>query len=962
MATTTVTTVLTTTARAASSAASPTSTNRATPQGGILEGVLPNEYNASDPIKLFIIQAGIIIILCHLLHYPLSRFGQPRVIAEVLGGILLGPSVLSRIHGFRDALFPTASMPVLNNAANLGLVLFLFLIALEVDIRLFTANWRVALAVGLAGMVLPFGLGCAVAWGLYHQFHSTDGTVVPINFGVYALFIGTALAITAFPVLCRILSELNLLRTPVGVTVLAAGVGNDVVGWILLALCVALVNSSSGVAALYVLLVAVGWVLVLVFAVKPVFHWILRRTGSIQNGPTQGMVGLTILLVLTSAWFTGIIGVHPIFGGFLVGLICPHDGGFAIKLTEKIEDLVTVLFLPLYFALSGLNTDLGLLNDGLAWAYVVAVCAIAFAGKIIGGTLAAKANQLVWRESLTIGCLMSCKGLVELIVLADGVATLEYWIAGQDPLADHFHYLRGHGSDNHGCHDATNEMVVPPWYQKKLEQWKRGEIDWSGTPLNGPEDAHGNEILGSAQKLQDTSIRRLLVYLRIDSLPSIFTFISLLGEETEEGAVVKAPSDSLTAPDEQTTKAAITKKEKRKRPLEVHGLRILELTDRTSSVMKVTESDEFTRRDPVVNTFKTFSQLHDVAVSGSVVVAPEDAYAQTVTSQAATQESDFVLIPWSEAGGYGGKHTDDESVPLVKAMSSPPQDRFAERSHHEFLQGVLSSAVCDVGIFISNGFSSSAITHSPAGLIEKAEASGSSRSISGFSQRSRKEAAQPPVADKSHHVFLPFLSGVDDRGALRFVLQLARSPHVTATIAQLHWESAAAVDDDDNDEITTADSTVGDDKRTVDNGVTAMDSSMLTAVRGSLPATAVSRIRFVDVTVSSNGSAVESALGLARETVGQNTRNAGDIIVVGRRHPGLKKHHISSSSSSSRAAATAAGGGAASSSGTTNHGPENQDMGRTVGYLGEKMSLGGLQASVLVIQAAGSGLDGNAHR
>lgn len=234
--------------------------------------------------------------------------GQPRVIAEVVGGILLGPSVLSRIPGFRDALFPAASMPVLANAANLGLVLFLFLIALEVDVRLFAAHWRVALAVGLAGMALPFGLGCGVAWGLYREFHGRDdGTaaVVPIGFGVYALFVGTALAITAFPVLCRLLSELGLLRTPVGATVLAAGVGNDVVGWVLLALCVALVNSSSGLVALYVLLVAAGWVLVLVLAVRPAFHWVLRRTGSLQNGPTQGVVGLTVLLVLTSAWFTG---------------------------------------------------------------------------------------------------------------------------------------------------------------------------------------------------------------------------------------------------------------------------------------------------------------------------------------------------------------------------------------------------------------------------------------------------------------------------------------------------------------------------------------------------------------------------------------------------------------------------------------------------------------------------------
>jgi Kef-type K+ transport system membrane component KefB len=218
-------------------------------------------------------------------------------------------------------------------------------------------------------------------------------------------------------VLCRILTELKLLGTDVGVVTLAAGVGNDVTGWVLLALCVALVNAGTGLTALWVLLVCVGYVLFLVYAVRPCFLWLLIRTGSIRNGPTQSVVGITLLMVLASAFFTSVIGIHPIFGGFLVGLICPHDGGFAIKLTEKIEDLVGVLFLPLYFALSGLNTNIGLLDSGATWGYLIAVIAVAFAGKIIGGTLAARFNKLVWRESLTIGVLMSCKGLVELIVL-----------------------------------------------------------------------------------------------------------------------------------------------------------------------------------------------------------------------------------------------------------------------------------------------------------------------------------------------------------------------------------------------------------------------------------------------------------------------------------------------------------------------------------------------------------------
>jgi len=195
-------------------------------------------------------------------------------------------------------------MPVFNNVANLGLLVFLFLVALEVDMRLFTQNWKAALSVGFAGMILPFGLGFAIAYGIYHQFHAGVAEH-PISFGVFGLFIGTALSITAFPVLCRILSELNLLRCNVGVTVLAAGIGNDVTGWILLALCVALVNNSNGLAALWALLCCIGWTLMLVFVVRPPFIWVLRRTGSLQNGPTQGMVALTMLMVLASAWFTG---------------------------------------------------------------------------------------------------------------------------------------------------------------------------------------------------------------------------------------------------------------------------------------------------------------------------------------------------------------------------------------------------------------------------------------------------------------------------------------------------------------------------------------------------------------------------------------------------------------------------------------------------------------------------------
>lgn len=149
-------------------------------------------------MKLIVIQAGIILIFCRLLHWPLSKLRQPRVIAEVIGGILLGPSVMGRIPGFTRTIFPAAAMPNLTLVANLGLVLFLFLVGLEVDLRFLVSNWRIALSVGFAGMALPFGLGCAIAWGLYHEFRSDPGTV-HIGFGVYMLFIGVAMSITASP-------------------------------------------------------------------------------------------------------------------------------------------------------------------------------------------------------------------------------------------------------------------------------------------------------------------------------------------------------------------------------------------------------------------------------------------------------------------------------------------------------------------------------------------------------------------------------------------------------------------------------------------------------------------------------------------------------------------------------------------------------------------------------------------
>jgi Kef-type K+ transport system membrane component KefB len=252
---------------------------------------------------------------------------------------------MGRIPNFSNTIFPAAAMPNLTLVANLGLVFFLFLVGLEVDLRIMFRNARVALCVSVVGMILPFGLGCAIAVGIYNTF--TAGASQP-SFGIFLLFMGVSFSITAFPVLARILTELKLLHTSVGVIVLSAGVGNDVIGWVLLALTVALVNASSkGITVLYVILLAIAIILVLVFIVRPIFIYFAKKNNGLQRGPSEMMMAVIIVMVLVVAFYTDIIGVHPIFGGFIVGLIIPHDHGFAVKVTEKIEDFISALFLPL---------------------------------------------------------------------------------------------------------------------------------------------------------------------------------------------------------------------------------------------------------------------------------------------------------------------------------------------------------------------------------------------------------------------------------------------------------------------------------------------------------------------------------------------------------------------------------------------------------------------------------------
>ena len=261
--------------------------------------------------------------MTQLLSLILSRIRQPRVIAEVIAGVILGPTVMGRIPGFTQAIFPQAGMPVLILTSTIGLVFFLFIVGLEIDTRVLKHSMVASASVSLAGLILPLGLGAVLGVGVYREFINPS-----VNFGIFLLFTAVAVGITAFPVLCRILTSLELLDTEVGLVTLAAGIGNDVIGWVLLALTVALVDVSSNLTALWVLLASAGYTIFLLFPVRWGYRWLAKRTGSLEQGtPSTLMMTITLFIVLISAFYTDIIGVHPIFGNIFFSpiFISNHD-------------------------------------------------------------------------------------------------------------------------------------------------------------------------------------------------------------------------------------------------------------------------------------------------------------------------------------------------------------------------------------------------------------------------------------------------------------------------------------------------------------------------------------------------------------------------------------------------------------------------------------------------------------
>ena len=369
-----------------------------------------------NTLTVLLLQIVVIVTVSRVLGIGARRLGQPLIIAEVAAGIFLGPSLLGAFAPDVMAfLFPPSSLGVLRLLSQLGLVLFMFLIGLELNPHLLKGRTHTSVVISHASIILPFGLGALAAAWLYADYSSPE-----VPFSTFMLFMGIAMSITAFPVLARILSERQLLDSRVGAIAIACAAVDDVTAWCLLAFVVAIARASGIQGALWTIGLSVAFVSLMLFVLRPFLRRLASRASSSDKIPPTA-IAATLILLLVCSGITELIGIHALFGAFLFGIAIPKENGFSRVLTEKLETVAVVLLLPLFFAFSGLRTQFGLLSDPKDWLVTLAIIGLATVGKFGGSTLAARWTGLRWREASAIGILMNTRGLVELIVLNIGL-------------------------------------------------------------------------------------------------------------------------------------------------------------------------------------------------------------------------------------------------------------------------------------------------------------------------------------------------------------------------------------------------------------------------------------------------------------------------------------------------------------------------------------------------------------
>lgn len=371
--------------------------------------------NLHHPLSILLIQIIAVLLMVRLFGFLFKHIGQPGVIGEIVAGIVLGPSVLG--YFFPDvfqALFPPESLTNLELLSQVGLVLFMFVIGMELDFSVLKNKINETLVISHAGILVPFFLGIVASYWIYEEYAAAQTAFLP-----FALFIGISMSITAFPVLARIIQERNMTKTSLGTLAIASAANDDVTAWCLLAVVIAIAKAGTFASALYAIGLTALYIIIMFMVVRP----FLKKVGEVyanQEVINKTFVALILLILIISSTLTEIIGIHALFGAFMAGVVMPPSIGFRKVMMEKVEDIAFVFFLPLFFAFTGLRTEIGLINSPALWGVCLLLITVAVAGKLGGCAVAARLVGESWKDSFTIGTLMNTRGLMELVALNIG--------------------------------------------------------------------------------------------------------------------------------------------------------------------------------------------------------------------------------------------------------------------------------------------------------------------------------------------------------------------------------------------------------------------------------------------------------------------------------------------------------------------------------------------------------------
>jgi K+:H+ antiporter len=371
--------------------------------------------NLRNSLSILLVQLVVIIVAARLVGRLFRKIGQPPVLGEIVAGIVLGPSLLGWVSPPTMAfLFPASSMETLKLLSQIGVALFMFVVGMELDVQHLRKKAHTAVMVSNASIIVPFFLGAALSLLLYRSLAPAGTSFTP-----FALFMGIAMSITAFPVLARILEDRRMSQTYLGSVALTCAAVDDVTAWCMLALVIAVAQSGSVAASFLTIVFALGFIGFMLLVVKPQLARLLTaKTNSAEY--SRGVVAGILAFVFASALITEAIGIHALFGAFLAGVVIPSTGGLRGLLKERLGTFSAVALLPLFFAFTGLRMQVNLLNDLQSWLMCAVIVVVAIAGKLGASMLMARWTGMDWRDSFSLGVLMNTRGLVELIVLNIG--------------------------------------------------------------------------------------------------------------------------------------------------------------------------------------------------------------------------------------------------------------------------------------------------------------------------------------------------------------------------------------------------------------------------------------------------------------------------------------------------------------------------------------------------------------